>query len=318
MRKRVFIDGQVGTTGLQIHERLKERSDIEIVEIDHELRKSKTEKAAILNSVDLAILCLPDEPAREAVALLDSHAHTKIIDASTAHRTAPGWTYGFPELDSSFRNALRESRFISNPGCHASGFIALIYPLISDGILGIEQCLSLTSLTGYSGGGKGLIAEYEEQRSESHAVPPRPYALNLSHKHLPEMQGHTGLIHAPHFFPVVGDFYRGMLVSVPLFLRDCHRSVSVKNIREIYQEYYDQEPFMKVYEENSDSVLEAGKFLSPTACNETNTMELFVYGSEEQALLMARFDNLGKGASGAAVQNMNIALGLDEQVGLIS
>ncbi|MGM0443004.1 MAG: N-acetyl-gamma-glutamyl-phosphate reductase [Fibrobacterota bacterium] len=317
MRKRVFIDGQVGTTGLQIRERLSARSDIELVEISHEMRKDLGEKEKIINDVDCTILCLPDFAARESAQLV-KNPHTRVIDASTAHRTDPAWAYGFPELSDTHRENIRTGQFIANPGCHATGFISLVYPLVTRGVVGADYPFTTTSITGYSGGGRKLIERYEDlsahERSANTAC---PYALNMNHKHLPEMQYVPHLASAPVFYPIVGDFEKGMLVSVPLHLTGHGVSASPHMIHQVYADFYKDSDFVRVYgpETVQESLLD-GKFLSPTACNNTNNLEIFISGHDTQAMVIARFDNLGKGASGAAVQNMNIALGFGETAGL--
>ncbi len=313
--KTVFIDGQAGTTGLEIKERLLKRNDIQLVEIEEERRKDPARKKEILNSVDCTILCLPDEAAKDAVAMIDSTV-TRVIDASTAHRVAPGWDYGFPELHATYRSQIAQSKRVSNPGCHATGFIAGIYPLIANGIISTDYPLSATSITGYSGGGKGMIESYTSvpvELKQKYAA--RPYAFGLKHKHLPEMMNVCGINHAPQFYPIVGDFERGMLVSMPLFTRLFDKKMNATDVREVLAAHYEGQKFVKVEPFDLDSAVEEG-FLSPVACNNTNYLELFVFGHDEQVTIVARLDNLGKGASGAAVQNLNIMLGFDEATGL--
>lgn len=313
--KKLFIDGQVGTTGLQIKERLSLRTDIELIEIEEEKRKDPVRKAEILNSVDVAILCLPDFAAKESVALIENKT-TRVIDASTAHRTNPDWAYGFAELSEAHRAKIAASQFVANPGCHATGFIATANPLVAAGIIPTDYPVSITSLTGYSGGGRQLIEKYQavEGNRDAHAV--RPYALSLSHKHLPEMKDVVGLDFAPAFYPVVGDFERGMLVSTPLFSRLLSKKVSAADVHAILSEHYANEHFVTVKPFDSEAELTDGAFLTATDCNDTNNLEIFVFGHEEQIMLVSRLDNLGKGASGAAVQNLNIMLGLDEKTSL--
>ena len=313
--KKVFIDGQVGTTGLEIFQRLEKRDDIEIIEIEHELRKDNNRKAEIINSVDVTILCLPDGAAKETAKLL-TNPHSKIIDASTAHRTNPEWAYGFAELSSDFRDKIANSNKVANPGCHATGFISSVYPLVKAGIIPTNYPITSTSITGYSGGGKKLIEKYEtvsEENREKFST--RPYALGLNHKHLPEMKYICGLEQKPQFYPIVGNFNRGMLVSVPLFTNLLTQKVSAKDVHEILANHYQNEYFVTVKPFDLDASVEEG-FLSAVDCNFTNNLELFVFGHDEQITVVARLDNLGKGASGAAVQNMNIMLGLDEKIGL--
>jgi N-acetyl-gamma-glutamyl-phosphate reductase len=301
---KVFIDGQAGTTGLQLEERLSKRNDIELLAVEPALRKDADTRLALMAQADCIFLCLPDDEARLAAAM--APADTVVIDASTAHRTTPDWVYGLPELSTEHQQAIKEANRISNPGCHAAGFIALVYPLISCGLLPRDAKLACTSITGYSGGGKGLIETYETGRTTGDTLQaPRPYALGLSHKHLPEMQLHTGLSNPPLFMPVLGDMKQGMLVNVPIW--DIDKNILWKALCTHYKDSL----FITVM-----PLLGPNEPLDPTACNGTNHMELFVAGNNKQALLIARFDNLGKGASGAAVQNMNIRFGFDEKEGL--
>ncbi len=313
--KRVFIDGQAGTTGLEIKERLTSRTDIELVEIEEASRKDPVRKKEILNSVDLTILCLPDGPAKETVSLIDSET-TRVIDASTAHRVDPNWDYGFPELHKAYREQIATSKRVSNPGCHATGFIAGIYPLVQSGAVAKDYPFSATSITGFSGGGKGLIEKYQTvSGAEKSKFASRPYGLNLTHKHLPEMSTVCGLTHKPQFYPIVGDFDRGMLVQMPLFPHLFEKKMNAVDVRELLAEHYAGQQFIDVKPFDLEEAVEEG-FLSPVACNNTNLLELFVFGHDEQITIVSRLDNLGKGASGAAVQNMNIMLGLDEATGL--
>jgi N-acetyl-gamma-glutamyl-phosphate reductase len=324
MKHRVFVDGQEGTTGLRIHEYLAARDDIEVLRIAPELRKDAAERARLLNAADVAFLCLPDAASREAAALI-TNPNTCLIDASTAHRTAPGWVFGLPELAPGQRAAIRASKRIANPGCHASAFILLLRPLVDAGVLPAETPVTATSITGYSGGGKSMIADYEAVASavpgglaaqpNSPLAAPRPYALALSHKHLPEMKTHTGLTEPPVFMPIVGPFYKGLTVSVPLHLSQLGGSVGPAELHSALSERYAGERFMRVMPLGDPATL-AGGFFDVQACNDTNRVDLFVFASETQVLLMARLDNLGKGASGAAVQAMNVHLGVDESLGL--
>ncbi len=304
---QVFIDGSAGTTGLRIYERLSSRSDISLIRLPEELRKDPSARRDAIHAADAVFLCLPDPAAVEAVELAGD-CDTVIIDTSTAHRTAEGWAYGFPELRGS-REKIRSSRRIANPGCHASGFIALVRPLVDTGLLPADIRLACFSLTGYSGGGKKMIAEYQAEDRSPLLSAPRQYGLTQQHKHLKEMAVICGLREAPLFSPIVADFYSGMEVSVPLFIRDVKGSLS--DIRDAYRSYYPG-PLVH-FDENSD---EAG-FLSAAAFSGRDDMQITVTGNEERAVLTARFDNLGKGASGAAIQNMNLVLGMDETESLV-
>ena len=324
MKHRVFVDGQEGTTGLRIHEYLAARDDIEVLRIAPELRKDAAERARLLNAADVAFLCLPDAASREAAALI-TNPNTCLIDASTAHRTAPGWVFGLPELAPSQRAAIRASKRIANPGCHASAFILLLRPLVDAGVLPCATAVTATSITGYSGGGKSMIADYEAAAAavpgglaaqpNSPLAAPRPYALALAHKHLPEMKTHTGLAEAPVFMPIVGPFFKGLTVSVPLHLSQLGGSAGAAELHAALSERYASERFIRVMPLGDPATL-AGGFFDVQACNDTNRVDLFVFASETQVLLMARLDNLGKGASGAAVQAMNVHLGVEESLGL--
>lgn len=312
---KVFVDGQAGTTGLKIHERLASRSDIELLKIPEEKRKDIETRREYLNNADIVFLCLPDDAARESVSLVINDK-TKIIDASTAHRTNPDWAYGLPELSIAHRSRIESSKRVANPGCHATGFNIAMYPLVHEGIISKEYPVTCHSVTGYSGGGNKLINQYEntENRKEFFTSS-RHYALGLTHKHLPEMQKISGLAYSPHFQPIIGDFYQGMAVSVPLFKRQLDKKLTAKEMQEFFSAYYENQHFIKVMPFESAAYLDDGCF-NPMACNNTNRAELFVFGNDEQILIITRLDNLGKGASGAAVQNMNIMLGIDERTGL--
>ncbi|MGC4078860.1 MAG: N-acetyl-gamma-glutamyl-phosphate reductase [Rubrivivax sp.] len=312
MNYTVYVDGQEGTTGLRIHEYLAGRSDIELLKITPDLRKDAAERARLLNAADVAFLCLPDAAAREAAALV-TNPKTCLIDASTAHRTAPGWAYGFPELARGQRDALRAAKRISNPGCHATAFVALLRPLVDAGLVPATLPLSASSITGYSGGGKKMIEQYQAGGNPELDAP-RPYALGLAHKHLPEMAAHTGLAAAPLFVPVVGPFYKGLAVSVPLHLSQLP-GVTPEAIHAAYTVHYAGERFINVMPLRDAATLEHG-FLDVQAADDTNRIDVFVFANGGQVLLVARLDNLGKGASGAAVQTMNLHLGLDEGLGL--
>jgi N-acetyl-gamma-glutamyl-phosphate reductase len=312
MTAKVFVDGQEGTTGLRIHEVLAARSDVQVLSIAPDLRKDPAERARLLNAADVAFLCLPDAAARESAALV-TNPNTCVIDASTAHRTEPGWTFGIPELAPGQRDAIRRAKRIANPGCHATGFVLLLRPLVDAGIVPRDLALSATSITGYSGGGKKMIAEYEAGAPK--LASPRPYALALAHKHLPEMVAHTGIATRPVFMPIVANFYKGLSVSVPLHLKQLRAGTTGATLHEALQQRYAGERFVRVMPLSDPATLEEG-FFDVQACNDTNRVDIFVFANAEQALLMSRLDNLGKGASGAAVQAMNVHLGVDEGTGL--
>jgi len=314
MAYKVFVDGSEGTTGLQINDRLNKIKGIEILHIDPEKRKDPSERSRLMNEADIVFLCLPDAAARESVALIKNEK-IRVIDASTAHRTAPGWVYGLPELSPLQREAISKAKRVANPGCHATGFILPVYPLIHKGVLSPDQPLICFSLTGYSGGGKKLIAKYESMPLKKGLESPNMYALGLNHKHLPEMQKVCGLNNPPLFVPIVSNYYKGMAVSVPLHASQLVKKIKPQEIRDILAEHYNGTRFVKVKPYNPESCLDEG-FLNATSCNDTNNAEIFVFGNDNQVLLVTRFDNLGKGASGAAVQNMNIMLGFDEDNGL--
>ncbi len=307
--KKVFIDGKAGTTGLRIYERLESRSDIEILTLSEEKRKDASCRKEMLNLADVAFLCLPDEAAKESVAMIEN-PDTVVIDTSTAHRTNPRWVYAFPELSLGFEKALQQAKRIAVPGCHASGFIALVYPLIESGYLDPSAKLICHSITGYSGGGKKMIAQYEADETESLLTAPRQYGLTQKHKHLPEMQAVCSLNYAPIFCPIVSNFYSGMEVTVPLFLSDLKSGVTVEQIKSLLSEKYSGD--IVRYTEIAD----ADGMLSAAALSGKDSMEIAVFGNEERILLTARYDNLGKGASGAAVEALNIVLGVPKTTGL--
>lgn len=302
---KVFIDGSAGTTGLRIHERLSARQDIQLISVPIELRKDLKAREEAINAADIAFFCLPDAAAIEAASLC--HGSTALIDTSTAHRTDPAWDYGFPELKGR-REKVAASKRVANPGCHASGFIALAEPLVRAGIIPAELKLSCFSLTGYSGGGKKMIAEYEDPLRNPLLSAPRQYALTQQHKHLKEMRLISGLEEAPVFCPIVADYYSGMELTLPLFKKDIKGDM--EDIKEVYREYYSSG--LVHFEEDDPE----GGLLSGAALSGRDDMEIRVTGCDERILLISRFDNLGKGASGAAIQNMNIILGLDEKTGL--
>ena len=313
MAARVFIDGEAGTTGLQIRERLVGRRDLELVSIDPTRRKDPAARAEMLNGADAVILCLPDDAAREAVALIDNPA-VKVIDASTAHRTADGWVYGFAELDGGQRAKIAGATRVSNPGCYPTGAIALIRPLVDAGLLPADWPVTVNAVSGYSGGGKGMIAEFEDASAPDHtSVPYRIYAMGLEHKHVGEMRRHGGLTHEPLFAPAVGRYAQGMIVEVPLQLWALPGTPKLADLHGALAAHYAEERFVEVVSPDEAATL---KTLDPEGLNGTNRMRLFVFGNGEQARLVALLDNLGKGASGAAVQNLNLMLGLDEGAGL--
>jgi len=311
----VYIDGESGTTGLQIRQRLAGRTDLRLITIDPALRKNARARRECLNGADLVVLCLPDEAAREAVALIESPA-TRVIDASTAHRTAPGWIYGFPELTSGQREALRVASRVANPGCWSTGFIALVRPLVDNGLVPSNWALTVHGVSGYSGGGKAMIAEFEDAEAPNYATTPfRIYALSMGHKHIPEMERFSGLVQSPLFSPAVGRYLKGMIVEVPLPLRLLPRTPTLAHVHAALSDAYEGERFVEVVP-LQDSL--AMSTVEPEALNGSNRMRLHVFGSDShgQARLVAVLDNLGKGASGAAVQNLNLMLALGEGTGL--
>ena len=314
MTHHIFVDGQEGTTGLRIHEMLARRSDVEVLRIDPDKRKDPAERARLLNAADVAFLCLPDAAAREAVALV-TNPGTCVIDASTAHRTQAGWAYGLPELHQGQREAIRASKRIANPGCHATAFVLLLRPLVQAGLLPATAAVSATSITGYSGGGKSMIAQYDAG-ADPRLLAPRPYGLALAHKHLPEMKAHTGLAQPPVFLPVVANFYKGLTVSVGLQLDQFRPGTTGQQVQQALAGHYAGERFVQVMPLADPAALESG-FFDVQANNDTNNADVFVFANGGQLLLMCRLDNLGKGASGAAVQCMNVHLGVDERLGLV-
>ena len=300
--KKIFIDGSAGTTGLRIYERLSSRKDIQLITLSDEKRKDPDARKDALNSADIAFLCLPDDAARESVSLV-KNPETAVIDTSTAHRVSPGWVYGLPELAGQ-RERIKASTRIANPGCHATGFIVLVAPLVQAGLVKKDSALSCFSLTGYSGGGKKMIAQYEADERDSLLDAPRQYGLTQKHKHLPEMSKVCGLEASPIFCPIVAPYYAGMEVTVTLHNSD------IKALKECYRDYY-HDGLVKFADSSDESgFISAGKFSG------RDDLEISVYGNDERVLLVSRFDNLGKGASGAAIQNMNILLGVDEAAGL--
>ena len=308
-KPKVYIDGKEGTTGLQIYERLGGREDIELLLIDEDKRKDTAERKKLINAADLVFLCLPDAAAIEAVSLIDN-PDTRVIDASTAHRTADGWVYGFAELLAGQRQRIKTAKRVANPGCHATGFLAGTAPLTSLNVLPADYPVTCYSLTGYSGGGKKLIAEYEEEGRSTLLDAPAPYAIGLSHKHLPEMQKLAGLAQPPVFVPILGDYYKGMATSILLHNHLLKGQPTAQNIHEMLCEYYAGQTMVRVAPFGGPARVHANALAGK------DYLELIVSGHEGQTLVTAQFDNLGKGASGAAVQNMNLMLGFDETVGL--
>ena len=307
--KRIFIDGSAGTTGLRIRERLEARADIELLTLPEELRKDASARKEMLNAADAVFLCLPDEAAREAVSMIEN-PDTVVLDTSTAHRTSDGWCYGFPELSEEQAEKVRASKRIAVPGCHASGFIALIYPLIKEGLLSRDALLTCTSLTGYSGGGKKMIAEYEGEGRDALLDAPRQYGIAQGHKHLKEMVAITGIENAPVFLPIVADFYSGMEVTVPLFASSLCQGFGIEDVKAVYRRYYNT-PLLSYCEDADEN-----GFLSAAAMSGKDSMQISVFGNEDRMIPVARYDNLGKGASGAAVECLNMVLGLDAYLGL--
>jgi N-acetyl-gamma-glutamyl-phosphate reductase len=314
MKQAVFIDGQAGTVGLNLHERLSGRQDIELVEIPPDKRKDSEARRELLNEASIVFLCLPDNAARESAGLVTNKS-VCVIDGSTAHRVAEGWVYGLPELQKEQRTLIKNSKRIAVPGCHATGFVLLLYPLVSQGIVAPDYPVTSYAIAGYSGGGKSMIADYENESAPDYIKNPRPYSLGLNHKHIPEMTQIIGLAQAPLFAPMVVNVYNGEIIFIPLVTRFLKKLRSARDIRSVLAEYYAGERFVKVIPYPADDYLIDG-FLTFTDCNGTNNLEMFVFGDKEKILLAARFDNLGKGSSGTAVQDMNLVLGLPESTGL--
>lgn len=312
----VFIDGQAGTTGLEIAQRLRARSDVTLLEIDEARRKDAEARRALIASADVTVLCLPDDASRQAVELAAGKG--RILDASTAYRVDPEWTYGCPEMTPGQRAAIARARLVSNPGCYPQGFIFLIRPLIEQGLLADSVPLSVFGLSGFSGGGRSMIEKHQAfSTQEADRWNTRLYGLSLKHKHVPEMHTYSTTRAAPLFRPSVGNYYRGMLIEVPIFSSQLRKGTGIPDIQSTLSERYADEAFIEVLPANPMHVLNDG-FLDPTFCNDSNNVQLMVFGNDEQILLVARYDNLGKGASGAAIQNLNLMLGVDEDLGLTS
>jgi N-acetyl-gamma-glutamyl-phosphate reductase len=313
---RVFIDGQAGTTGLEIAARLASRRDLEVLEIDPAVRKDPKRRCELLNAADVVLLCLPDEAAIEAVAMIDNPS-TKVLDASTAHRVAEGWVYGLPELSRTQRERIRKAKRVSNPGCWPTGFILSVRPLIDAGVLSPDVPLTVHGVSGYSGGGKSLIETYRarERNGLDALMPPRTYGLTLAHKHVPEMRHYSGTKAAPIFVPSVAHYYKGMIDHVPLFNAQLARIAHAKDIHALLTSRYADEPCVHVLPFGGEGALDGG-YLSPTAANDTNRIDMIVFGDDTRTLIVTRYDNLGKGAAGAAVQNLNLMLGIPEHHGL--
>ncbi len=313
MKTKIFIDGSEGTTGLRIHERFAGRDDVELLPIASELRKDVGERKRLINESDITFLCLPDAAARESVSLIENE-HVRIIDTSTAHRTEEGWAYGFPELSGEFRERIAKGKRIAVPGCYATGFISLVYPLIRSGILPKDYPVATFAMSGYSGAGKKAIAVYESKDRASEFDAPREYALSQQHKHLKEMTKITGLQRTPLFSPMVCDYYSGMIVTLPLYTDLLNGKPSLQEVQEKLAAFYEGEPFIQVMPLGKEE--ETNGFLAGNARSGWDGLEIFVTGNEDRILLSSRFDNLGKGASGAAIQCMNIVMGVDEKKGL--
>ncbi|MDE7250148.1 MAG: N-acetyl-gamma-glutamyl-phosphate reductase [Lachnospiraceae bacterium] len=313
-KARIFIDGSEGTTGLRIHERFAGRDDIELLTISGELRKDREERARLINQSDITFLCLPDEAAKESVALVEND-QVRIIDTSTAHRTDGGWAYGFPELSKAHRKQIKEGKRVAVPGCHATGFISLAYPLVSSGILAPDYPVSAFSLTGYSGGGKKMIAQYEDAKRPGECDAPREYALSQQHKHLKEMKAITGLSREPLFSPIVADYYSGMVVTLPIYMEYLRKISSPEELCSFFEEFYAGEAFVKVMPFGAESEL-TGTMMAGNGCSGWDGLKIYISGNKDRVVLNAQFDNLGKGASGAAIQCLNVMLGCEESKGL--
>lgn len=313
MKTKIFIDGSEGTTGLRIYERFEGRDDVELLKISSELRKDVNERKRLINESDITFLCLPDAAARESVSLVEND-HVRIIDTSTAHRTEEGWAYGFAELSGAHRDAIRDGKRIAVPGCYATGFISLVYPMITRGILPADYPVSAFGLSGYSGAGKKVIAAYEAEERPADFDAPREYALTQQHKHLKEMKKITGLTKEPLFSPIICDYYSGMVMSVPLYTEMLNGNQTVETVHKMFTDFYEGEKFIKVMP--LDAEAGEGNMLAGNACSGWDGLRIFVTGNEERIVISSQFDNLGKGASGAAIQCLNVMLGCEEDKGL--
>lgn len=310
---KIFIDGSEGTTGLRIHERFAEREDVELLPISSELRKDKEERKRLINSSDITFLCLPDAAAEESVSLVEND-HVRIIDTSTAHRTMEGWAYGFPELSEEHREAIAAGNRIAVPGCYATGFISLVYPMVAEGLISADYPVSAFGISGYSGGGRKMIAAYEAEEREDALLAPREYALSQAHKHLKEMKKIPGLKREPLFSPIVADYYSGMVVSVPVYTELMNKGRTPQEVRKYLADFYAGSRFVRVMPFGEEEA--SANMLAGNAMSGRDSLRIYVTGNEDRVLLSSQFDNLGKGASGAAIQCLNIALGCEESKGL--
>ncbi len=310
---KIFIDGSEGTTGLRIHERFAEREDVELLPISSELRKDKEERKRLINSSDITFLCLPDAAAEESVSLVEND-HVRIIDTSTAHRTMEGWAYGFPELSEEHREAIAAGNRIAVPGCYATGFISLVYPMVAEGLISADYPVSAFGISGYSGGGRKMIAAYEAEEREDALLAPREYALSQAHKHLKEMKKIPGLKREPLFSPIVADYYSGMVVSVPVYTELMNKGRTPQEVWKYLADFYAGSRFVRVMPFGAEEA--SANMLAGNAMSGRDSLRIYVTGNEDRVLLSSQFDNLGKGASGAAIQCLNIALGCEESKGL--
>lgn len=310
---KIFIDGSEGTTGLRIHERFAEREDVELLPISSELRKDKEERKRLINSSDITFLCLPDAAAEESVSLVEND-HVRIIDTSTAHRTMEGWAYGFPELSKEHREAIAAGNRIAVPGCYATGFISLVYPMVAEGLISADYPVSAFGISGYSGGGRKMIAAYEAEEREDALLAPREYALSQAHKHLKEMKKIPGLKREPLFSPIVADYYSGMVVSVPVYTELMNKGRTPQEVWKYLADFYAGSRFVRVMPFGAEE--ESANMLAGNAMSGRDSLRIYVTGNEDRVLLSSQFDNLGKGASGAAIQCLNIAFGCEESKGL--